>query len=166
MRTSKLTNEQRFWLKVDKRGPDECWEWKELLSIGGYGRFYFKKDDGKLIQIYAHRLSYELSTGDILKEKKCCHRCDNPKCVNPSHLFSGTQLDNIRDALKKGRFYTGDHKGELNGRSKLSTPQVKCIRELSKAGSTCVFLGKIFRVAHSTVNRISTGKYWSNICQS
>ena len=77
-----------------------CWIWMGYLNSGGYGSFYV---DGQLRS--AHRVSWELHYGPIPEGLNVCHHCDVPGCVNPDHLFVGTQKDNIRDALNKGRLY-------------------------------------------------------------
>lgn len=92
---------ERFWSKVNKtEDPSSCWEW-----IAAYrGKYGTLKVNKKLID--AHRLSYIIHYGQIDSSKIfVCHRCDNPKCVNPSHLFLGTHRDNMIDAYKKGRLY-------------------------------------------------------------
>jgi hypothetical protein len=93
---------KRFWANVDKRGPDECWEWMASRKPTGYGQFMVS---GKMKRV--HRYSWELHTGaPPPADMSLCHRCDNPPCVNPAHLFVGTQKDNIQDALRKGRLHS------------------------------------------------------------
>lgn len=90
--------EERFWSKVEKLGPDDCWEWLGGTRKGGYGSFW---KDGKTK--VASRVSYEFVSGSIPDGMHCCHTCDNPPCVNPAHLFIGTSLTNVRDKMTKGR---------------------------------------------------------------
>jgi len=87
---------ERFWEKVSKTAT--CWLWTAGSQKAGYGRF---KVNGKLQG--AHRVAYELTNGPIPAGLVLCHRCDNPQCVNPAHLFPGTHGDNARDAIQKGR---------------------------------------------------------------
>ena len=99
---------ERFWPKVRK--TDECWEWiAGTRGKTGYGSF---KIDGEVID--THRVSWMIHFGPIPEDKFVLHKCDNRKCVRPDHLFLGTQLDNVRDMISKGR----QHK-PLKGREKL-----------------------------------------------
>lgn len=95
------TTLQRFTEKVNK--TDNCWEWTAYINRHGYGAIRF---NGRAT--LAHRVSYELHNGPIPEGFLVCHHCDNPKCVNPGHLFIGTHQDNRNDCLKKGRFANGN----------------------------------------------------------
>lgn len=92
----------RLWAKVNKSAPNGCWEWNGARDPNGYGRIQVMKD-GKWGARLTHRTAYELLKGPIPDDLHLCHRCDNPPCCNPDHLFPGTPLDNITDAKLKGR---------------------------------------------------------------
>ena len=129
MAKSKLTLVDRYWSKVDKSG--ECWLWKGQIQSMGYGVFtYYRRKKSavsksvyKSAQIYAHRLSWIFENGQIPEgDYDICHRCDNPPCVNPAHLFLGTATDNMRDMARKGRASKGGNN------AKVTHEQVRLIR--------------------------------------
>ena len=91
-----------FWAKVEKRTGTDCWKWLGDPSRAGYGSL---RVGGR--NRLAHRVSYVLANGPIPSGMLVCHRCDNPSCVNPAHLFLGTHGDNTRDAIQKGRLDPG-----------------------------------------------------------
>jgi len=111
--------ETRFWEKVDQGGSNDCWEWTAGLLGDGYGNFYSGKRT-----VGAHRFSYELHFGPIKGGLICCHKCDNPRCVNPAHLFLGTVQDNIDDCIAKKRH----QHGETHRWARLSAKEVEEIR--------------------------------------
>lgn len=95
--------EAKFWASVDKRGPDDCWHWKLVPGNNGYGLVTFWQ-----FKQTAHRVSYELHNGPIPEGEGAhgtcvLHKCDNRICVNPAHLFLGSQADNMHDMIAKGR---------------------------------------------------------------
>jgi len=123
--------EERFWEKVDKRGPDECWLWLGSKCGKGYGHIAPPRRRGNSV-LKAHRVSYELAHGSIPSGLLVCHRCDNPSCVNPAHLFVGTTRDNTQDMLKKGRGNRSHPKPGARGQrraAKLTLEQVAEIRD-------------------------------------
>lgn len=101
---------ERLWRKTDRTaGPDACWEWRGFQLPNGYGRIGVgSMRDGTRRVALTHRVSWEVANGTIPDGMQVCHRCDNPPCVNPAHLFLGTGKDNMDDAVAKGRFPTGE----------------------------------------------------------
>jgi hypothetical protein len=153
---------RRFWAKVDRRGPDECWPW--IGGFGGtrwggkqYGVFRF---EGRTVT--AHRVSWIIEHGPIPEGMRVLHECDNPPCVNPGDLFLGTQRDNIEDMVRKGR--NAAVAGERHYRAKLTEEQVVEIRRLRKEhGIAYKALAHRFGVCQQTIGWIVTGGTWKCI---
>lgn len=150
----------RFWALVDKNGPTPaqadlgpCWVWNGCVDSWGYGHF---KVSGVVRR--AHRFSWEMAREPVPPHLVVCHRCDNPPCVNPDHLFVGTQADNIRDMAAKGRLRWVC--GEKSGRSVLSESDVLRIRERLSSGTKHAVLANEFSVSRQLISAINTGRIW------
>jgi len=97
-------DEARFWSKVDKRGPDECWPWTTGLNHDGYGAFSYTGENGRVIRLGAHRWILGHLRGTHLGPgEEACHSCDNPPCCNPAHLRVGSHQDNMTDMAERNR---------------------------------------------------------------
>lgn len=137
----------RFWTKVAVRGPDECWPWQAGTDPCGYGKF---KYDGR--DVGAHRFAYEAEKGEIEPGHVVRHRCDNPPCCNPRHLFACTHADNMADMVLKGRHKSPNRDRHAN--TKLSEVDVAFIRTSSLPGTE---LTRRFGVAKSTISYARRG---------
>lgn len=184
----------RFWEKVDKSGgPSGCWTWTATRLRGKfpYGRFVCRTMSVTCPTQLAHRVSYELSVGPIPHGMCVLHRCDNPPCVNPAHLFLGTYADNHADCKRKGRNLkaTGDKsgarlhpervvsgnrhwtrmrpesvlKGETHGGHKLTEDRVRQMRSLRDDGRTLRSLADAFGVSKKLVLNVTTGRTWRHV---
>ncbi len=145
----------RFWRKVN-RTPD-CWEWNAGRSTNGYGRF---RIPGK--HLIASRVAWIITHGSIPNGLWVLHRCDNRACVRPSHLFLGTAKDNARDMVLKGRNRIARHqnRGENNPRAKLTTDDVRVVREMIQAGVARRDISVHMGVSRSTIAQIASGRRW------
>ena len=153
----KLTPEQRFWQQVDKKQNNLCWNWIGYYNKNGYGKI---KINRKMIS--THRFCWKIHFGEISKDLCVLHTCDNPRCVNPNHLFLGTQQDNIKDMILKNRQY--HPKGENNCKAKLTSYQVKQIRLFcNQKKLTQTQIGKMFNVNNPTISKIKNNKTWKII---
>lgn len=153
------TFEARFREKVAFHGPDDCWNWTAAFDRHGYGRI--GKDGGT---VSAHRASWEIHNGAIPVGLGVLHRCDTPSCVNPRHLFLGTQTDNMHDMhqKKRGKMPVAVRRfGERNGASKLDVGDVEKIRALAGVEPQRAVAAK-FNISPAQVCRIQTGKRWPN----
>lgn len=145
---------ERLFSFFNKSDDDSCWNWNGGKSRG-YGRFWM---NGKLVM--AHRVMYQISTGKNPGVLLVCHRCDNPSCVNPNHLFLGSPKDNMDDRRLKNRHAYG----ERQGLSKLSSSSVRRIREEFKEGKiTKLKLASNYRVHISTICHIIMKKTWRHV---
>lgn len=144
---------ERLLAKAARPDDDACWFWRGAL--GGGGRAYgVVQIDGK--RYYAHRVAYELFVGPIPSGLHVLHRCDVPRCINPTHLFLGTQVDNNADREAKGR----TARGEQTGHAKLTAVEVDEIRRRRAAGEKGVVLAREFGVRPTTICAIHKGRHW------
>lgn len=148
-----LTLEERFFLYV-KKGPG-CWQWLSYIDPRGYGRLNY---GGR--PMLASRVSYLIHYGEIPEGMGVCHKCDNPPCTNPEHLFLGTPADNTADMHAKGRARKRGMKGTEHPLSKLTEADV---REIRKSPEKIAALALRFNVSRATVHSIVTGKTWTHI---
>ena len=147
----------RFWAKVRRAGPDDCWLWTAYADR--YGCFRF---NGRVAK--AHRVAWELTNGPVPSGLCVLHRCDNPACVNPGHLFLGTDADNVRDRNQKGRQARGQAHGHYTsprrGNRKLLPIQAREIRRRLLHGERAADLAREFRVTPCTISDIKMGRTW------
>jgi len=155
----------RFWSKVDKNGPTvshvkglgPCWAWKASTNRAGYGRMGV---GGRMLR--AHRISWAVHNGPIPEGVCVCHRCDTRLCVNPAHLFLGTQLDNMRDRDVKKRHVATP--GEQNGAARLTAADVLGIRaQYAAGGISQQKLGERFGVSQSSISCVLLRETWAHV---
>ena len=150
----KIPDSERFWSKVDKSGgPDACWPWTGALFKNGYAQIVI---DYKKVRV--NRAALMFSGVDIPPGHEVCHKCDNPPCCNPAHLFVGTRKDNAADMVAKHRQAVG----EKHGRSHLTRAQVDAIRELHAGGGwTHGKLARLFGVSAPNTCMIVNRNSWT-----
>jgi hypothetical protein len=168
----------RFWEKVDK--TDGCWVWIGAVSNKGYGNFW----DG-VNYVHAHRFSWQLHNGIIPNGLFVCHTCDNRKCVRDDHLFLGTNDDNMKDAVRKGRMASGDNhglrkhpecngvhlhpevvRGERNGNAILTNERVFALRRMGKLTiAEKRRLAEEYGVGIGVIWSVLSGKTWKHLLE-
>lgn len=175
---------ERFWSRVDRRGPKECWPWLHRVDKDGYGLLSFE-----FVRLRTHRIAFFLSTGIEPLCMRVLHECDNPPCCNPRHLFLGTADENMRDKCEKGRQSKGlKHsasmdatkrrgdrngarlhiermpRGEANANSKFTADVVRAIRQRYAAGGIYQHeLARQYHVTQAVISQIVSGKTWRHL---
>jgi hypothetical protein len=158
-----LSNEQldRFWSKVDRKGPGECWRWNaSIFKRNGYGQFGARDMEGRRSMRLAHRVSYFIAYGPFEhtpRVTEICHTCDNKLCVNPNHLELATHAKNMRDSWDRGLNSPAYIRGEKCGKSKLNNHQVISIREDRR---THRVIAKEYGISSSQVCKIKKREQW------
>lgn len=157
----------RFWQKVNK--TDNCWLWTASKRHKGYGAFVWADDEGRIIQGRAHRFAWIILVGAIPRGMMVLHKCDNPACVNPAHLFLGTNQDNVNDMMRKGRHVNGGtyrpgnyERGERHRNAKLTTVQVLAIRQDAEMLPYTQLAAK-YNLTVGHIHRIVTRKAWKHL---
>lgn len=149
---------ERLRYKFEKfviKNKDQCWKWKGSWS-GGYPQLNVNKKN-----IKAHRASYLINVNEIPNRMLVLHKCDNRECCNPDHLFIGTQKDNMRDMINKGR--SNNVRGEECSFSKLKINDVLKIKLMIKNGILLSNICKIYNVSHTLIRKIKNNKVWKHI---
>jgi len=149
-----IPDSARFWPKVDKRGPDECWPWIGAKQRAGYG--HFRNQAGKTVT--ASRFAYEFANGPIAAGMHVLHRCDNRACVNPAHLFLGTHNENMADMVAKKRHTFGEN----NKHNKITEVQARTILAL-KGRARPVELAREYGIGAGAIHAIWRGDAWRHI---
>lgn len=172
---------ERFWTHVQRcehgaECVECCWPWQGFLMGWGYGQF-FLWSRGKNTRVQAHRMSWMFTYGDIPHGLCVLHNCpagDNPACVNPGHLWLGTLKENTHDAIRKGRFASGERngahthpeavlRGSAKGNARFHEEQILDIRYLAGQGMSHRLLGHIYAMHRANITLIVQGKVWKHL---
>lgn len=149
--------EKRLWPRVNKGNVSECWKWTGARTKAGYGLLTINYQNH-----YAHRLAWELHKGSKIPEGFfVCHRCDNPPCCNPAHLFLGTQDDNMKDASSKGRLAATQGEGHFN--ASITEDDVRRIRYLGSTNLARRKIGERFGISRQAVTDILFKRTWGHV---
>jgi predicted XRE-type DNA-binding protein len=149
---------ERFWEKVATREDDACWNWTAFRNPKGYGLAHVAVGRS---MVHAHRVAWELVNGPVQHGLVVCHRCDNPTCCNPSHLFLGSQADNVHDMVSKCRQRSGARPGRQTSASKLTADMVEQIRARGQDGQRQREIAARFGVSQTTVSDVLRRRTWN-----
>ena len=166
---------ERFNKRYIKK-PNGCWEWTGCKKSSGYGQLSIAGKGA----VAAHRISFEIHNGPIPKGLFVCHKCDNPSCVNPKHLFVGTSYDNVMDCVRKGRHAGSKNirkvmklfnwkrlrniaRGEKHHRAILNKEKVLRIRRLHMKGTSFIGISRKMGVACKTIQDVCSRDTWKNV---
>ena len=149
-----------FWSRVDQTaGADKCWPWQRSCRKSGHGLIRWH---GRTTT--AHRVAFELSKGAIPAGLIIRHACDNPVCCNPQHLLSGTQKDNTRDSMERGRYVAPPtFVGEAHPGSRLTDKIVRTIRKRRRNGEKLTAIARDYGVDRSAIYQVMCGKTWRHV---
>lgn len=161
-----LDHKKHIKSKITINKKNQCWEFNGILDKIGYGKCNISLTKNKKFYLF-HRYVFYIYNGEFDAGLKICHKCDNPRCCNPRHLFSGTQKDNSQDALNKGRlkFQTSPlfYRGENNKTSKYKDNEVILIKYLHKNGFRNSIISKIMKINKHFISKVISGKTWNHI---
>lgn len=147
------------WESVDASGgPDECWPWTKSINIWGYGDAEYL---GK--RMNASRAAYIDTHGSIAKGLVVCHRCDNPACCNPAHLFAATQAENLADCRRKGRQHYRRGESHHRATAKMTEEKVIEARRLYASGTTQTEIARRWGLHSSVISRAVRGESWGHV---
>lgn len=152
-----------FWEKVDIKGQNDCWNWKKSKKLNGYGQLLWNYKN-----VYSHRTAWILSNGDIPQGLFVCHKCDNPACCNPNHLWLGTPITNVLDMMNKGRYYLNSNRAWAHGSthysSKFTNETIVKIRKMYEdKPNQYKWLADLFNVSSNCIYAIVTRKTWKHV---
>lgn len=144
--------------RISREDEGGCWVWTGAKNDAGYGQIRLNG-----AAKYVHRLMFELSGQIIGEGLHLCHKCDNPACCNPAHLFQGTAKENLADMRAKGRWKPTPSLGEAHGCAKLTAVEVRLIRQLCEDKVSQYEIAKRFGISQSSVHAIKTRLNWASV---
>ncbi len=158
MFTKRIPLEIRFRSFFHQGEKDECWNWWGVPNSAGYGTIRLPGRNGK--SLLAHRVAWQFSRGEPPKDLCVCHKCDNRICVNPQHLFLGTNADNVADRQRKGRCRAGGPPGEGCGHAKLTDEKVRAIRADLRTHQE---IATDYGMSRSAITNLKLGRTWKHL---